>query len=606
MMNLKKIIKAISIALVMLLSLQSSTIAFAQIKEKSPYTAHTYTHQSRFDERPRLNGVDISQHNNTVNFKKVKAAGIDFAFIRVGYTGYTKSRFSLNYDTHYKTNITKALDAGLAVGVYWYSQALNTTEAKQEAQKLIAAIQNYNITLPVVMDYEFAGTSAGRLDSAKLSKNTMTNNALAFLSELSKAGYDGCLYANKSFLETHLNASQISDDYKIWLAHYTTNTPYAGEFDFWQYTESGKVNGIEGKADVNFWYYEDHSVELNSYIYTGQAIEPKPVIKDGEKILVENEDYTLSYSNNTNVGTARITATGINDYKGKKYNFKFLIKPDRTPSLTLKSRSTDTLSFTWNAVKGAQTYYVYIKNNFTGKGFSKKVSTNSITITGLTPGNEYNVSVKCGRKSSSGKIIYGSYSAINTKHTIADAVTGLKSTGRSNTSVSLQWNKKQGAAGYRVYRYSPSSKKYSLVTDLSGYNSNKYTVKNLKVGETVYFSVAAYTKDSEKKIGTKSPKVADTTRPQPIKTRKTSSPSSKKISMLWYRVNCTGYQIQWSTSKDFKSNVQSARFKQNTNKATLSTKSAKKTYYLRIRSYKTFNGKNIYSTWSNVQRIKVK
>lgn len=604
--NLKGLLKIISLLMVMLFAFQGAAAVLAATATTSPYTNYVYTHQTRFDDYEKINGTDVSQHNGTVDFNKVKAAGIDFVFVRVGYTGYTKSRFSLNYDTNYATYIQNALNAGLSVGVYWYSQALNESEARQEAQKMLSVIKDYNITLPVVMDYEFADTSAGRLDSANLSKSAMTNNALAFLSEVDKAGYDGCLYANASFLQDNLNASQISSDYKIWLAHYTTNTSYSGDFDFWQYSHNGKIDGISGNADVNFWYYQNKTQELSPHIYTGKAITPKPVIKEGDTILREGEDYTLSYTDNVNVGTAYITAKGINDYSAKTYRFKFLIKPDRTPVITLKERKTTSLKFSWNAVTGAEVYYVYVKNNITGSDFSKKVTENSVTLTGLTAGHSYNVSVKAGRKDNSGNMIYGSYSAINTKHTVADAVTGLKATARSKSSVTLTWNKKTGAAGYRIYRYYPSTKKYAVVADVNGYNSNAYTVKGLSTGETVYFRVSAFTQDSQKKIGYKSSQLTETTRPQTITVRSISSPSSKKVTLFWYRVNGSGYQVQWSTTKDFSSNTKSVTVAQNINKSTFTTYQSKRTYYFRMRSYKKIAGKTVYSYWSTTQVIKVK
>ena len=143
---------------------------------------------------------------------RVKADGIDFVYVRVGYTGYTKSKLSLNLDPYYQTNITNALAAGLQVGVYWYSQAVNESEASQEANMLLNAIAGYNVTLPVVDDYEFAGVDSGRLDSANLSKDQMTANSLAFLNAVAQRGYVPCLYANKSFLENRVNASQIAQD----------------------------------------------------------------------------------------------------------------------------------------------------------------------------------------------------------------------------------------------------------------------------------------------------------------------------------------------------------------------------------------------------------
>lgn len=605
--NLKGLVRIVSIFMVMIAVLQGASAVLAATATKSPYTNYVYTHQSRFDNYEKINGTDVSQHNGTVDFEKVKAAGIDFVFVRVGFTGYTKLRFSLNYDTNYKTYIEDALDAGLAVGVYWYSQALNESEARQEAQKMLSVIKDYNITLPVVMDYEFADTSAGRLDSTNLSKSAMTNNALAFLSEVDKAGYDGCLYANSDFLQNNLNASTISRDYKIWLAHYTTNTYYSGDFDFWQYSHVGKVDGITGNADVNFWYYKNDDIqELSSHTYTGRAITPKPVVKDGDTVLREGTDYVLEYADNIKVGTAYVTARGINNYSSRTYRFKFEIKPDRAAVITIKKRTNTSLEFSWQGVTGAQTYYVYVKNNTNGNVFSKSVTQSSVTLSGLIPGNSYSVSVKAGIRNTTGEMVYGAYSAVNTKHTVADAVTGLKASARSKSSVTLTWNKKTGAAGYRIYRYYPSTKKYAVVADVNGYNSNAYTVKGLSTGETVYFRVSAFTQDSQKKIGYKSSQLTETTRPQTITVRSISSPSSKKVTLFWYRVNGSGYQVQWSTTKDFSSNTKSVTVAQNINKSTFTTYQSKRTYYFRMRSYKKIAGKTVYSYWSTTQVIKVK
>lgn len=605
--NLKGLVRIVSIFMVMIAVLQGASAVLAATATKSPYTNYVYTHQSRFDNYEKINGTDVSQHNGTVDFEKVKAAGIDFVFVRVGFTGYTKLRFSLNYDTNYKTYIKDALDAGLAVGVYWYSQALNESEARQEAQKMLSVIKDYNITLPVVMDYEFADTSAGRLDSANLSKSAMTNNALAFLSEVDKAGYDGCLYANADFLQNNLNASSISRDYKIWLAHYTTNTYYSGDFDYWQYSHVGKVDGITGNADVNFWYYKNDDIqELSSYTYTGAAITPKPVVKDGDTVLSEGTDYMLEYADNIKVGTAYVTARGINNYSSRTYRFKFEIKPGRAEVITLKNRTNTSLEFSWQGVTGAQTYYVYVKNNTNGNVFSKSVTQSSATLSGLIPGNSYSVSVKAGIRNTSGEMVYGSYSAVNTKYTVADAVTGLTASARSKSSVTLTWNKKTGAAGYRIYRYYPSTKEYKMLADLNGYSQNSYTIKGLGVGETAYFSVSAFTQDSQKTIGNKSSLLTETTRPQTITVRSISSPSSKKVTLFWYRVNGSGYQVQWSTTKDFSSNTKSVNLAQSVNKSTFTTYQSNKTYYFRIRSYKKIDSKTVYSYWSTTQVIKVK
>ena len=252
---MKKIIKIFSTILAVIMVLSSTSVAFAYTQTYSKYDDKTYTHNTRFDALPKVIGIDVSAHNKTIDFNKVKADGIDFVYVRVGYTGYTKSKLSLNYDPYYQTNIANALAAGLQVGVYWYSQAVNESEASQEANMLLNAIAGYNVTLPVVDDYEFAGVGdSGRLDSANLSKDQMTANSLAFLNTVAQRGYVPCLYANKSFLENRVNASQIAQVAKIWLAHYNTVTGYAGDYEYWQFTSSGKVDGISGRVDMNVWY----------------------------------------------------------------------------------------------------------------------------------------------------------------------------------------------------------------------------------------------------------------------------------------------------------------------------------------------------------------
>ena len=137
---MKRVSKMISVMLAFVM-LFTSTGVYASTKTRSKYTGITYTHNSKFDNKELVYGMDISQHNGKIDFKKVKKDGIQFVFIRVGYTGYTKSSFSLNYDRNYKTYIKDATKAGLKVGVYWYSQSTKVSEAKKEANALLKAIK---------------------------------------------------------------------------------------------------------------------------------------------------------------------------------------------------------------------------------------------------------------------------------------------------------------------------------------------------------------------------------------------------------------------------------------------------------------------------------
>lgn len=208
-------------------------------------------------------GIDVSQFQGKIDWAKVKADGIDFAFIRVGYRGWGSG--SLAEDSRVYENLKNAIDSGVQVGVYIYSQAINVKEAREEAQYVLKRIQNYAVTLPVVIDYEYAedpgtGRLTGRLYQAKLSKSAATAVCNAFLAEVQAAGYRGAVYANKNMLEKQLNADKLNG--AVWLAHYTSKTDYSGNHEFWQCTSSGYVAGISDQGDpekprnvdLNYWY----------------------------------------------------------------------------------------------------------------------------------------------------------------------------------------------------------------------------------------------------------------------------------------------------------------------------------------------------------------
>lgn len=152
----------------------------------------------------------------------------------------------------FDTYMEGAISAGIPVGVYIYSQALTVEEATAEANFVLERIRDYSISLPIVMDYEFYGND-GRLYQAHLSKAQMTKNALAFCETVTSAGYEPMLYANKSFLTDNINADEVAEVASIWLAHYTTNTTYSGEYDQWQYSDTGRVSGISTVVDCNFY-----------------------------------------------------------------------------------------------------------------------------------------------------------------------------------------------------------------------------------------------------------------------------------------------------------------------------------------------------------------
>ncbi len=195
-------------------------------------------------------GIDVSYHQGTIDWEKVKAAGYDFAIIRIGYRGYGTSGV-LKLDTAFSQNIEGAQNAGLDVGVYFFAQAINEQEAIEEAHFVLDALQGYELQLPVVYDPELIRDDEARTDN--VSGEQFTKNTITFCNIIKEAGFEPMIYSNM-FWEAFLFDMTQLQDYPIWYADYETipQTPY--DFTMWQYSEKGVVDGIEGNVDLNIWF----------------------------------------------------------------------------------------------------------------------------------------------------------------------------------------------------------------------------------------------------------------------------------------------------------------------------------------------------------------
>ena len=378
---------SIAMAVTALSSVSHTAKADTATQTLSPYTGINYTHASTFEGLNIYNGIDVSRYNTSVDWEKVKADGIDFVFIRIGYRGYGKTGALCN-DTAFESHITGALEAGLKVGVYYFTQALNTTEAKEEANYCIEKLKDYEITMPVVLDYEFPNTgngfTGGRMYDAKLSKSAATKNCIAFCEAIQDAGYTPMIYANKNDLTSVINGASLGKSYKIWLANYNSKSTYTGAYEFWQYTEKGKVDGIEGNVDCNFWYTntdihtnQPEAISISkakfepvpAAIYTGKNIAPTPKLTlDGTELIL-NTDYALSYKNNLNVGSASIIATGIGKYKGT-VSITFKIRPKKVTSFKKKS-AANAITLSWAQNGQATGYQIYRKSFYDDTNYEK-------------------------------------------------------------------------------------------------------------------------------------------------------------------------------------------------------------------------------------------
>lgn len=191
-------------------------------------------------------GIDVSKWQGDIDFKKIKDAGVEFVIIRVGSsTGINGDNF---IDSKFIQNIENANSVGIPVGVYFYSYANSMERAINDAKWIIDVIKDYKVDLPIAFDWE----NWGSFNNYELSFFGLTNVAKKFMDTVKDAGYDAMLYSSKTYLEN----IWMNIDYPVWLAHYTKNTTYAGDYSYWQMCSNGRVDGIDGDVDIDIRYID--------------------------------------------------------------------------------------------------------------------------------------------------------------------------------------------------------------------------------------------------------------------------------------------------------------------------------------------------------------
>lgn len=203
-------------------------------------------------------GIDVSEYQGVIDWEKVKGAGVEFAIIRAGYRTYGGGVITL--DNSLITNIDGANAAGIDVGVYFFSQAITTEEAIEEADAILNAVAGRKITYPIVFDWEIIYDDTARTD--KMTVEGLADCCVAFCERVKSAGYTPMVYQNASTSTHKLDLPRIKD-YDFWLAEYTDFPTFYYEYDMWQYTSEGKVPGIEGNVDMNI-SFKDFSAGDNS------------------------------------------------------------------------------------------------------------------------------------------------------------------------------------------------------------------------------------------------------------------------------------------------------------------------------------------------------
>lgn len=476
------------------------------------------THDSRFASYKKYQGIDVSKWNKKIDWTKVKAAGISFAFVRVGYRGYSGG--GLGGDEYAASNMKNAAAAGVKVGAYIFSQAITEKEAIEEANYALSKVKGYNITMPIVFDFEYY--SGGRLEKAKLTKQQRTNICLAFCNRIKAAGYTPCVYANKSMLNDDMYASQVSAKYPIWLAHYTSKTNYTGTYTYWQYSSEGSVNGISGDVDMNYAYIAPGS-SLGNATSTGSSTGSS---SSSSAVTVGKTTLSGKAGSFDSVKLSWKKVSGANGYviyrydsSSKSYKKIKTISSGSTVSYTDGSKNASTTyKYQVKAYKksGSKTYYSSVSNTVsvktsgsaTGKTTGTSVYVRSgpstskskltklgintgVTLTGSS-GNWYRISIKIkGKKKTA--YISKDYVTIIKKPT-------LKASASSSSKIKLSWNKISGANGYQIQRYDSKKKKWVTVKTITKGSTVSYTNSGLKKNTTYKYKIRSYKKVRGHKI----------------------------------------------------------------------------------------------------------
>ena len=201
-----------------------------------------YLSALRCDSMP---GIDVSAYQGKINWKKVADSGIEFAIIRLGYRGYGTG--ALVEDSYARTNLEGAAKAGLKVGAYFFSQALNKEEVHEEIDFMLEILEGVEITMPVVFDWEYISDTAR---TANMDARTLTDLNLEFCERMTEEGYQPMIYFNPTQARKLMFLYEL-EAYPFWLAYYTDRMTYPYRFEMWQYTCTGRVPGIQGDVDIN-------------------------------------------------------------------------------------------------------------------------------------------------------------------------------------------------------------------------------------------------------------------------------------------------------------------------------------------------------------------
>lgn len=229
-----------------------------------------------------IRGIDVSEFQGNIDWRKVKDAGIQFAMLRAGYGAG-------EIDPQFRKNAQGCNDVGIPCGVYWFSYAYTPEMARKEAEQCIEAIEEYRIGYPVCIDFEEGSVRYAASKGVTVTKDLATKIVEAFCSRVEELGYFAMYYSNLDYLNRYFDQS-LRAKYALWFAEYARE-PRTSGMAIWQNSDSGRVAGISGQVDTDVAYYDLAAVIADAGLNKGgdKAPEPKP----GPKPEPKPEYYTV-------------------------------------------------------------------------------------------------------------------------------------------------------------------------------------------------------------------------------------------------------------------------------------------------------------------------
>ncbi len=487
------------------------------VEDKIPnkYTGLKYQHSKQFQNCDISYGIDVSKWNyqsKAIDWEQVKADGIEFVFLRIGYSRLATGEF--NKDECYDKALEGVKKAKIPFGIYYFSQAITVQEAKDEANYVLKLLRDEKLDLPVVFDSE--RTEGGRLARTTLSRSEYTAINVAFCEIIEAAGYKAVIYNGLEGFNKELNTAQLEEKYEFWFARYNINTYYDGKYSFWQYAQNGKVKGVTGSVDMNFWYRPKGTP-------VPVPADPAPAVQS----LTAEEESSTEISLNW---AALENAVRYEVWRSPAYDGEYE-----------RVTETEELSFDDEELRPGQEYYYQVRGIYGDTSFSsfsaiasatteqelsRQVITTQpvnlkehagayyetigqipegtlLTVVSTTRNVDENVWYQVdamvevpgemdGEETTVPMEMTG-YISSRQADIYIPQVTGLKQSKKASTSVTIKWKAIPGVDGYYIYRSLARNGEYEKIATVAG---NKKTFKNVGLNKYTqyYYKVGGFVK----------------------------------------------------------------------------------------------------------------